>query len=230
MDFLSSGSDALDRLLGGGFPFHQISLLYGEAATGKTILSMQCVLEAARKEYKVFYLDSDQSFSANRMEGLAGGRELAERIVLFRPEDFDEQGRIVENIENLLTKTPTLVVVDSITGLYRGGQVKPEGYFGRDRELNRQLAQLDALGSRFAAWILLTGQVHSSPTGGEWLVEPVATRTLRHWSDLILRLTQTPRPNVRDCFLEKKNGLDVSGNHSPFKITDEGIEKPSLDY
>ena len=225
MDFLSSGSDAIDRLLGGGFPFHQISLLYGEAATGKTILSMQCVLEAARKEYKVFYLDSDQSFSVNRMERLAGGRELAERIVLFRPEDFDEQGRIVENIENLLTKTPTLLVVDSITGLYRGGQVKPEGYFGRDRELNRQLAQLDALGSRFAAWILLTGQVHSSPTGGEWLVEPVATRTLRHWSDLILRLTQTPRPNVRDCFLEKKNGLDVSGNHCPFKITDEGIEE-----
>jgi len=225
LDFLSSGSDAIDRLLGGGFPFHQISLLYGEAATGKTILSMQCVLEAARKEYKVFYLDSDQSFSANRMEGLAGGRELAERIVLFRPEDFDEQGRIVENIENLLTKTPTLVVVDSITGLYRGGQVKPEGYFGRDRELNRLLAQLDALASRFAAWILLTGQVHSSPTGGEWLVEPVATRTLRHWSDLILRLTQTPRSNVRDCFLEKKNGLDVSGNHCPFKITDEGIEE-----
>ena len=225
MDFLSSGSDAIDRLLGGGFPFHQISLLYGEAATGKTILSMQCVLEAARKEYKVFYLDSDQSFSVNRMERLAGGRELAERIVLFRPEDFDEQGRIVENIENLLTKTPTLLVVDSITGLYRGGQVKPEGYFGRDRELNRQLAQLDALGSRFAAWILLTGQVHSSPTGGEWLVEPVATRTLRHWSDLILRLTQTPRPNVRDCFLEKKNGLEVSGNHCPFKITDEGIEE-----
>jgi len=225
LDFLSSGSHAIDRLLGGGFPLHQISLLYGEAATGKTILSMQCVLEAARKEYKVFYLDSDQSFSANRMERLAGGRELAERIVLFRPEDFDEQGRIVVNIENLLTKTPTLLVVDSITGLYRGGQVKPEGYFGRDRELNRQLAQLDALGSRFAAWILLTGQVHSSPTGGEWLVEPVATRTLRHWSDLILRLTQTPRPNVRDCFLEKKNGLDVSGNHCPFKITDEGIEE-----
>lgn len=225
MDFLSSGSPAIDRLLGGGFPLHQISLLYGEAATGKTILSMQCVLEAARKEYKVFYLDSDQSFSVNRMERLAGGRELAERIVLFRPEDFDEQGRIVENIENLLTKTPILLVVDSITGLYRGGQVKPEGYFGRDRELNRQLAQLDALASRFAAWILLTGQVHSSPTGGEWLVEPVATRTLRHWSDLILRLTQTPRPNVRDCFLEKKNGLDVPGNHCPFKITDEGIEE-----
>jgi len=225
LDFLSSGSPAIDRLLGGGFPLHQISLLYGEAATGKTILSMQCVLEAARKEYKVFYLDSDQSFSVNRMERLAGGRELAERIVLFRPEDFDEQGRIVENIENLLTKTPILLVVDSITGLYRGGQVKPEGYFGRDRELNRQLAQLDALASRFAAWILLTGQVHSSPTGGEWLVEPVATRTLRHWSDLILRLTQTPRPNVRDCFLEKKNGLDVPGNHCPFKITDEGIEE-----
>src|SRR5437773_3575013 len=101
---------------------------------------MQCVLEAARKEYKVFYLDSDQSFSVNRMERLAGGRELAERIVLFRPEDFDEQGRSVENIENLLTKTPILLVVDSITGLYRGGQVKPEGYLVSDRGLSVDVA------------------------------------------------------------------------------------------
>jgi DNA repair protein RadB len=224
LDFLTTGCRGIDRLLGGGFPLHQISLLYGEAATGKTILSMQCVLEAARKEYKVFYLDADESFSANRMQQVTGGRELAERIVLFRPEDFDEQGRIVENIENLLTKTPTILVVDSITGLYRAGQVKPEGYFGRDRELNRQLAQLGALASRFAAWVLLTGQVHSSPSGRQWIVEPVATRTLRHWSDLILRLSQTPRSNVRDCFLEKRNGLDAAGSHCPFKITDEGVE------
>jgi len=224
LEFLTTGCHGIDELLGGGIPFHQVGLVYGEAATGKTVLAMQCVLEAAKRDYKVFYFDSDQSFSANRLGRLAGGTELAERIILFQPENFEEQAQVIENIENLLTKTPTLLVVDSVTGLYRVGGARSEEYFGRDRQLNRQLAQLDAISSRFPAWILLTGQVHSSPSGQEWLVEPVAERTLRHWSDLILRLNQTPRSNVRDCFLEKKNGVDVSGGHCRFKITESGIE------
>jgi DNA repair protein RadB len=211
-------------LLGGGFPPRQISLLYGEASTGKTILSMQCALEMARKDFRVFYVDADQSFSAHRLERLVGGPELAERIVLFRPEDFKDQVEIVENLENVLTKTPALVVIDSITGLYRAGDGGSEKIFARNRELNRQLAHLNSLATRFTLWVLLTGQVHSSPSGREWLVEPVATRTLKHWSDLILRMRQTPRTNVRDCILEKKNGIEVSGAHCLFRIGEDGIE------
>ncbi len=224
MEFLNTGCRGIDRLLAGGFPPHQIGLLYGEASTGKTILSIQCALEAARKKHRVLYVDSDQSFSVNRLEQITLGGELAERIVLFRPEDFKEQDRIIDSLESLLSKTPTLLVVDSITGLYRVGETKPEGFFARDRELNRQVAQLHALASRFPIWVVLTGQVHSSPSGGNWMVEPVATRTLRHWADLILRLSQTPRSNVRECFLEKKNGLEAPDGHCFFRITDEGIE------
>ena len=212
-------------LLGGGFPLRQISLLYGEASTGKTILSMQCALEMARKNFRVLYVDADQSFSAQRLERLVGGPELAERIVLFRPEDFKDQVEIVENLENVLTKTPALVVVDSITGLYRADNGGSGKIFARNRELNRQLAHLNSLASRFTLWVLLTGQVHSAPSGGEWLVEPVATRTLKHWSDLILRLRQTPKTDVRDCILEKKNGVEVSGSHSLFRIGEDGIEE-----
>jgi RecA/RadA recombinase len=119
LESLSTGVRGLDILLGGGFPLRQISLLYGEASTGKTILSMQCALEMARRDFRVFYVDSDQSFSVHRLERLIGGPEHAEKIVLFRPEDFKDQIGIVENLENVLTKTPALVVVDSITGLYR---------------------------------------------------------------------------------------------------------------
>lgn len=230
MEFLTTGCMGIDRLLGGGLRLHQISLLYGEAGSGKTIFTTQCVVEASRAGCKIFFLDSDQSFSPNRIERLDDGSELAHSIVLFRPEDFEQQGRIIESIESHLTRAPTLLVVDSITGLYRSGLVGSEGYFARDRELNRQIAQLHSLCSRFALAILLTGQVHSSPSGREWLIEPVAERTLRHWSELILRLVQTPRPNVRDCFLEKKGGAEVSGVHSPFRITATGIEDASLNY
>ena len=218
-------------LLGGGFPLRQISLLYGEASTGKTILSMHCALEMARKDFRVFYVDADQSFSVHRLERLIRGAEEAEKIVVFRPEDFRDQVEIVENLENVLTKTPALIVVDSITGLYRADNGGSEKIFARNRELNRQLAHLNSLAARYTLWVLLTGQVHSTPAGGEWLVEPVATRTLKHWSDLILRLRQTPKTDVRDCILEKRNGVEVSGDHSLFRISEDGIEDVSgLNY
>jgi DNA repair protein RadB len=185
---------------------------------------MQCALEMARKDFRVFYVDADQSFSAQRLERIIGGPEFAEKIVLFRPEDFKDQVGIVENLENVLTKTPALVVLDSITGLYRSDNGGSEKIFARNRELNRQLAHLNSLAARFTLWVLLTGQVHSTPSGGEWLVEPVATRTLKHWSDLVLRLRQTPKTGVRDCILEKKNGIEVSGAHSLFRIGEDGIE------
>ena len=224
MERLSTGSHGIDRLLGGGFSPHQISLVYGEASTGKTILSMHCALESARNDFKVFYVDADQSFSPHRLERLPGASQLAERIILFRPEDFRDQVRIVESVESMLSRTPALLVIDSITGLYRSSNGKTDEVFARNRELNRQLAYLNDLAPRFHLWILLTGQVHSSPTGRDWLVEPVATRTLRHWSNLIMRARQTPRTDVRECILEKRDGVEVHESRVLFRIGEDGIE------
>ena len=224
MEKLSTGSHSLDSLLGGGFPLHQVSLVYGEASTGKTILSMHTALEAAAKDFRTLYVDADQSFSPQKLEHLPRAAELAERIILFRPGSFREQVKIVESVESMLTRTPSLLVIDSITGLYRSTDGKPDRFFARNRELNRQLAILSDLASKSPLWILLTGQVHSSPVGREWLVEPVATRTLKHWSALIVRLRQTPRPEVREGRLEKRDGVDVSGSRVLFRIGESGIE------
>jgi len=185
---------------------------------------MQFALEAARRESKVFYLDSDQSFSSQRMSRIADSEAVASQIVLFRPEDFKEQGTILDSFESILTKTPTLLVADSITGLYRAVEESNREFFSRDRELNRQLANLNSLAARFELWVLLTGQVHSAPSRGDWIVEPVATRTLKHWSDMVVRLRQTPRTGVRDCAIEKSIGTDMAGGHCLFRITEDGVE------
>jgi len=143
---------------------------------------------------------------------------------VFQPEDFREQIRITESLEVLLSKTPALLVVDSVTGLYRADLEKPGTIFVHNRELNRQLAYLSDLASRFELTILLTGQVHSQPSRGSWLIAPVATRSLRHWSSTILRLRQTPRRDVRECLLEKIDGREASGPRALFMIGEAGIE------
>jgi DNA repair protein RadB len=224
LERLSTGIGGLDRLLKGGFALRSINLVYGEASTGKTVLSMQSALEAAARGLKVFFVDSDLSFSVQRLESLGRGKELAENIVVFQPEDFREQIRITESLEVLLSKTPALLVVDSVTGLYRADLEKPGTVFVNNRELNRQLAYLSDLASRLELTILLTGQVHSQPSRGSWHIAPVATRSLRHWSSTILRLRQTPRRDVRECFLEKIDGREANGPRALFRIGEAGIE------
>src|SRR5437667_64269 len=96
MERLSTGISGLDRLLKGGFAFRKINLVYGEASTGKTVLSMQSALAAAASGLKVFFVDADLSFSVQRLESLDRGKELAENIVVFQPEEFREQIRIRE--------------------------------------------------------------------------------------------------------------------------------------
>src|SRR4029077_12938994 len=118
MERLSTGRSGLDRLLKGGFALRQINLVYGEASTGKTVLAMQTALKASARGFKVFFIDADLSFSVQRLESLDRGEELAENIVVFQPEDFREQNRITESLEVMLSKTPALLIIDSVTGLY----------------------------------------------------------------------------------------------------------------
>jgi DNA repair protein RadB len=223
LDKLITGVHGLDKLLRGGFPLGKTSLVYGEASTGKTVLAMQTALQASGRGFKVFFIDCDLSFSVQRLESLDRGRELAENIVLFQPEDFREQTRVLESLEVLLSKTPALLIIDSITGLYRAELEKRGAAFGRSRELNRQLAYLSDLSSRIGLTVLLTGQVHSQPGFGTWVIAPVAMRTLRHWSFLILRLRPTPRQDVRECLLEKIDGREVKGPRTIFRIGDSGL-------
>lgn len=224
MERLSCGCNSIDKMLKGGFPLHQLNFVYGEASTGKTVLSMQFAVESAARGFKVFYLDSDGSFTPHRLENLPVKDEVAQRIVVFRPEDFQDQVRITETLEALLTSTPTFLLVDSMTGLYRAALRKPIEAFGYNRELNRELAYLADLSKRFELGTLLTGEVHSQPGPGDWSVEPVATRTMRHWSRLIIRLRPTPRQDVKECVLEKIEGREVTGPRCLFRITETGVE------
>jgi RecA/RadA recombinase len=224
LERLSTGTAGLDRLLRGGFPVGKISLVYGEASTGKTVLMMQSALEASARGMKVFFVDSDLSFSVQRLGSLDRDGKFAENILVFQPEEFRDQVRITESLEAMMSRTPVLLIVDSITGLYRADLGKPGTAFASNRELNRQLAYLADLASRFDLIVLLTGQVHSHPSRGTWLIAPVATRTLRHWSSVILRLRATPRFDVKECVLEKIDGRDTRGPQTLFRIGENGLE------
>ena len=200
---ISTGIPSLDNLLGGGFHSQAINLIYGEATTGKTTLSLTTVFHhlSQKPSAKAVYLDIDNKLNASRLEQIASsqGRNLLPRIQLFTPESYSMQGDALENLPELITGD--LLVIDSITGLYRGETENAEKTFRVNKELNRQLGYLTEVAETTGSTMLLTGQVRSILDTQQ--VEPVAQRLLRYWSETIIRLEKTAQSSNRQAVLEK---------------------------
>lgn len=200
------GCTCLDQLLNGGIPIGNISLIYGEAETGKSTLAMQCAVNCARKGQKVIFIDADNSFSARRLSQIAyyDLEKLSPSIILLKPNSFQEQILAIDRLEEYLTEKVGLIVIDTFTSLYRAefGENSKER-FALNRELNRQLACLAQVAKTKKKAVLITSQVRSILIEAEVNFEPVATRVLKFWSDIVIRLKPTGRTTVINATLEK---------------------------
>jgi len=226
-DTMSTGCSSIDTMLHGGFPTSQVSLVYGEASTGKTTLAIQCAVESAKKDLKVLYVDADRSFSQNRFAQLAGDQleKVADSIVVFAPETFSEQTSLVEGIESYVTGSTGMVVVDTITSLYRSSLGSTEKVFAQNRELNRQLAYLAELAAVRRIAVLLTSQVHGLPFRGGHETELVARRILTYWCRVVLKLVSTANSAVKTALLERHSSPHVPLTSCLLRITKRGLEE-----
>ena len=220
---IRTGCRSLDSLLGGGVAYGAVTLVYGEESTGKTTVAVSAALTLLRGDQaaRTFYVDSDGKLSTERLTQLAGAPEPLRRLLYYRPRGFEEQTRLVDGLPDQL-EAGDLVVVDSITGLYRLEAGDPARSFPENKELNHQLGFIREMALTTGSAFLLTGQVRSvvgSPTPE---VEPVAERLLRFWSDAVLRLDLTPAPGVRHATLEKPEGRRGA---TRFRITEAGLEE-----
>jgi DNA repair protein RadB len=225
LDRLPSGCAPLDNILGGGFKFGAVSLIYGEAATGKTTLAMSCVanyIEADRWA-KAYYLDADSKLSTRRLIQIAKGDEsILERLLIWRPSNFREQTTLIEALPNLLPTERTPVVVDSVTGPYRLETSGSRKTFMANKELNRQLGFLAETAKTRDAAVLVVGQVRSVLEAEIPKVEPVARRLLEYWSDTILKLETNSVNSMRQATLEKPADPPQACR---FRLGESGLEE-----
>lgn len=222
MDRLPTGCATLDAVLGGGFRTGEVSLIYGEASTGKTTLALSCVLNYLRSDSwaKVYYIDSDQKLSTMRLTQVARGEDhLLERLLIWKPRSFSEQTELIEGLHQLIPEGKASIVVDTMTGVYRLEAGDSRKTFATNKELNRQLGFLSEAAKTKGVAVLILGQVHSILGPGSAQVEPVARRLLMYWSDAVLRLEPTSINSVRQAAVEKP---EASGT-CRFRLGEEGI-------
>ncbi|MFC1486916.1 ATPase domain-containing protein [Thermoproteota archaeon] len=204
-NLIPTGCISLDKVLGGGFPTKTVSLVYGEAETGKTSLAVQCAINYGRRGIKSLFIDTDGTFSYERLSQIAeyDYQKISPLMIIMRPTTFQDQSKAIDHLEKVISKKFGLIVVDTITSLYRVELDNAEETYAANRELNRQIAVLTYIAKTCGVAVLIISQVRSVPFGKTVKMKPVATRVLNYWSNIILNMKQTGQTRVIKVIREK---------------------------
>lgn len=209
---IPTGCKCIDSNTGGGILPETVTLIYGEPETGKTTLAMQCAVNCAVQNYKVLFVDCDNTFYTKRLSQISKDRfdEVAERIILVKPRNFREQTVVIDYIQDYASKNVGLIIIDTFTSLYGAQVCETSGKtaFGVNRELNRQLAILGQTVKIRKIPVIITSQVRSVFNEGSTSVRPVANRVLKFWADTIIAMKPTDYPQTIKAVLEKAKEIE----------------------
>ena len=223
--YISSGNEVLDKLCN-GIENDVITTIYGPAGSGKTNFCILLSADVISKGKKVLYIDTDGSFSPERLKQISKGKnldytELLENMLFYKPVTFQEQKEVFDKLKNLMTDSLGLIIVDSIAMLYRleFGKSSDEIY-GINRELGRQLSFLSEISRKKRIPILITNQVYSSFEEKD-KVNMVGGDILRYGSKCLIEIK--PYRNIRKVRLVRHRSLPQD-KEVYFKITQDGVE------
>jgi RecA/RadA recombinase len=211
---INTGSTRINSNIGGGIAPTSVTLIYGEPETGKTTLAIQCAVSCALQNYKILFVDCDNTFSTKRLSQLSADKfeQVAEQVILIKPKDFNEQTAVIDHIQDYTAKNFGLIIIDTFTSLYGAKVCESSGKaFSVNRELNRQLAILAQTTKIRKIPIIITSQVRSVLDDPNVGVAPVANRVLKFWADTIIAMKPTNYPQTIKAVLEtRENKQEVT--------------------
>lgn len=212
----------MDHLLDGGYDDDIVTTIYGPSGSGKTNLCLIAAVNIANSGKKVLFLDTEGGIAVERIKQLCPlYQNILPRLLFFSPTTFTEQKEKFEEIKNLATPEVGLIVVDSISMLYRLELGKNEEIYEVNAALGRQLAHLVEIARRRRIPVLVTTQVYSGFDQREQ-IKMVGGDLLKYGSKCLLELQKFH--NCRGIVLRKHRSLP-EGLEIKFKIVNEGVEE-----
>lgn len=215
---IPAGCDAVDELCG-GYETDVITTIYGPAGSGKTTMCMLAAIECVRNKGKVLYIDTEGGFSMQRLMQLAEDyKEILKGIMFLKPTSFDEQRTIFEKLKDIITDRFTLVVVDSVTMLYRVELAKMDPKL-MNRDLLSQINDLGEIARKKEIPVLITNQVYDDFMQKD-MVKMVGGNILTYASKCLIELDKLK--GGRRMMLRKHRSMPEK--EIGFVITEKGIE------
>jgi len=215
----------LERVFGSSLQ-GELTLIYGEPGSGKTALVLQTAVSNGREGYGTLFVDADIRLSTDRLAQLAGidSEKIMSLIFVARPMSFHALTGLLQNLDSYINPKMALIAVDTVTSLYRA-ELGDDNVFSMNRELNLQLGYLAEIAKTYELTVVLASQVRSLPQKGNIpsVVEPMATRVLKYWSENILRIVSRQGSQVREFVVEKASRPSAIRHRLQARLTKEGF-------
>ena len=224
---LSTGIDALDDKLGGGWETGFMVAVGGETGSGKTQVSFQALGEAVNQmEGKGVYIETERGrYRGNRLREMYD-EQTQEQVYKIPAYSLDQQELAYEKVlEEFTPSELAFVVVDSFTARFRmsdrftGRQDLPD----RHTVMSRHLDKLDELAAMCEVPILLTCQISANPDqyGAN---QTIYGGTLMHHMVNFVIFMKSRKGALSQ--LEIRNHPEVGNCEMQLQITDDGVGTP----
>ncbi|MCW3990121.1 MAG: DNA repair and recombination protein RadA [Candidatus Bathyarchaeota archaeon] len=171
----TTGSQELDRILGGGVETGAITELIGEFGSGKTQICFTLAVTAQQSVEEGGYggnvcvIDTEGTFMPERIMQIAEERGLdytkvLEGILIARAYNSEHQIILINSLPELVEKSGIkLVIMDSMIGHFRGEYIGRGTLAERQQKLGSCLSKLLRVAEAFNVSVVLTNQVLSTP-------------------------------------------------------------------
>ncbi|MBU0530426.1 MAG: DNA repair and recombination protein RadA [Candidatus Aenigmatarchaeota archaeon] len=173
---ITTGSKALDDLLGGGIETQAITEAHGAFGSGKSQLAHQLAItvqlpkEKGGVGGKAVFIDTEQTFRPERLKDMAEAygldpKKAMDNVFAARAYNSDHQMLLVDKVEELLKeqKNVKIIIVDSLTSTFRSDYTGRGTLANRQQKLNRHLHKLQKIADVHDLAIYVTNQVMSRP-------------------------------------------------------------------
>ncbi|XP_022760185.1 meiotic recombination protein DMC1 homolog isoform X2 [Durio zibethinus] len=169
---ITTGSQALDELLGGGIETSAITEAFGEFRSGKTQLahtlcvSTQLPANMRGGNGKVAYIDTEGTFRPDRII------PIAERFGMDPGAVLDNYNLLLGLAAKMSEEPFRLLIVDSVIALFRVDFTGRGELAERQQKLAQMLSRLTKIAEEFNVAVYMTNQVIADPGGGVFISDP----------------------------------------------------------
>ncbi|XP_046856493.1 meiotic recombination protein DMC1/LIM15 homolog [Xenia sp. Carnegie-2017] len=235
---ISTGSDELDKLLGGGIESMSITEVFGEFRTGKTQLSHTLCVTAqlpGANGYsggKVIFIDTENTFRPDRLREIADRFNLDQNAMLdnvlyCRAYTSEHQFELLDMVAAKFHEEPgvfKLLIIDSIMALFRVDFCGRGELADRQQKLAQMLSRLQKISEEFNVSVFITNQMTADP-GATMSFQadpkkPIGGHILAHASTTRISLRKG-RGELRIAKIY--DSPDLPENEATFAVTAGGI-------
>ncbi len=219
---ISTGAPFLDSFLAGGYETNVVTTLYGPSGSGKTNFCLLAAVTVAQQGKKVLFLDTEGGLSVERLSQICQQQEaVLQQVVFLNSYTFEEQKESIVRLRELVNERIGLIIVDSISMLYRVELGKTNEVYDVNAALGQQIAILVEIARKKHIPVLVTTQVYSD-FDNRSTIKMVGGDLLRYGSKCLLELQKF---NQGWGLTLRKHRSLPEGKEVKFLIVQSGLEE-----